>query len=119
MISDPDLYRFPKALPILTPIIEVKNVITPITMTAKTTFTRRVESKTLTGEATNVIPTASASMLVAIAIKSMVLTSKPGDTSSSGPKASLIIFPPIRDSRMKVTQGATVLISFSNPDPTR
>ena len=76
-------------------------------------------SKTLTGTATNVIPTASASILVATAIINMVLTSKSGFTSSAGANASLIILPPIRDSNINATHGATIVINFSKREPTR
>ena len=119
MISEPDLYRIPNICPIFTPIMDIMHVITPIIITAITTFIIPAVSNTFTGTATNVIPTASASILVATAIINIVLTSNSGFTSSGGAKASLIMLPPISESSINATQGATTLISFSNREPTR
>ena len=99
--------------------MEMMQVITAIIATAKSTLIILPEEKTLTGTATKVIPTARASILVAIAIINIVFTSNPGLASSGGPKDSLIILPPIRVSRINATQGATAVIRFSNLEPTR
>ena len=94
-------------------------MMTAIMAHAKSTLIRALASKTLTGTATNVIPTASASILVATAIINIVLTSKSGFTSSAGENASLIILPPIRDSNINATHGATIVINLSKREPTR
>ena len=58
----------PKTFPILTPKAEVKNVNIPINEIAATMFT--------SGKSANVMPTAKASILVAIAKWSIVLKSR-------------------------------------------
>ena len=95
------------------------HVITAITITAKITFEIPSVENTLTGTATNVMPTANASILVATAIRNMVFTSNSGFTSSGGANASFTIFPPIRVSSTKATQGAMILMRCSKREPTR
>ena len=69
----------PNALPILTPIAESVNVITPINATANQMFTSGIKPK--------VTPTASASMLVATAIGTIALTQKEQPQSSADRKS--------------------------------
>ena len=73
-----------------------------------------------TGTQAKVMPTASASILVATAIRNMVFTSSAAEVSSSSlDRASRIMLPPISASSTKAIHGATALMYFSNPEPNR
>ncbi len=61
------LYFVPKIPPIYVPAADIAKIITAITHTANTALISDEAERTLTGMATNVTPTASASMLVAMA----------------------------------------------------
>lgn len=88
-------------LPAQTPADEIINVIIPIIAAAiNVLIYTEIPEIILTGTHTKVIPTASASMLVAIAIISIVLNPSESSASfSSENRASLIILPPIAKSR--------------------
>ena len=81
--SAPDLYLVPKTLPIFTPSDENKNVVIHMMRHAKNVLNKEDALKSFTGTATNVIPTASASIEVATASKNIFLTSNPALASSS------------------------------------
>ncbi len=101
-----DLYFAPNTLPILTPIAERTNVVTPIIETAGTISTSRKA---------NVTPTASASILVATARASIVRGEKESlRFSSSFLTASRIIFAPISASSTNAIQWSMFLIRLSN-----
>ena len=93
-LSAPDLNLVPHRFPSFTPAKPNAKVVAPIRVTARTMFTLSTAK---------LIPTASASMLVAIAKRSMVFTSKLASSFSSSP-ASLIILSPIMRRRTKAIQ---------------
>ena len=72
------------------------------------------EIKTFTCKKAKVMPTASASMLVATASGSMVLNENESFTFSSFEKDSLIIFAPMSKSRPKAIQWSIFVMSDSN-----
>ena len=89
-------YLDPKTLPILTPKTENKKVVMPMIST---------DDQILTWMQANETPTAKASMLVAMASKSMVLKPKEPSCSSSLPQtASRIMLAPIKKSKLKAIQ---------------
>ena len=94
----------------------------PMRQTATTVFTRGEAAMISTGTQAKVMPTASASILVATAIRNMVFTSSAAEVSSSSSsldRASRIMLPPINASSTKAIHDATVLMYFSNPEPNR
>ena len=67
-----------------------------------------------------VTPTASASMLVAMASGSILLMETESSVFSSSPETpSRIIFPPISPSRIKAIQWSKAVILLSNCAPSR
>ena len=92
------------------PTAESMNVVVPIIAIAGTISTSIHANET---------PTASASMLVATARGSIVLTENESSSCSSSPKASLIIFAPISASRMNAIQWSMLVMSHSNCFPRR
>ncbi len=95
-ISAFDLYFVPKTLPIFNPKAEIINVTIPMHDTAKTILTFKNASE---------IPTARASMLVAMARSSIDLNDRElSDFSSSLESASLIIFRPIKSKSINAIQ---------------
>ena len=107
------LYREPKTFPILTPTNENRKVVMPIIMTENQIFTLRNANDT---------PTAKASMLVAMAIMSMVLNPQPHEllsssSSSSSDKASLIILTPMTSNRPNAIQWSKAVMRCSNCAP--
>ena len=86
----------PNRLPILTPAIEMTSVTSPIIKAGK---------NMLSSVMANDIPIARASMLVAIASRTIVLTPMSASTSSSSPNSpSRTMFAPIRNRRKNATQ---------------
>ena len=92
-----DLYRAPKTLPSLTPSADRAKVMVPMKTTAGTMSTFRKAKET---------PTASASMLVAMASGNMVFASKRSlcSSQSAQEKDSRIMFAPMKASRMNAIQ---------------
>ena len=90
-------YLSPKTFPTLVPIMDNTNVIIPINVIAKIKFTFKNA---------NVIPTANASILVAIANTIIVLNPTLSLQFSllSSLKASFIMFPPIILNKINATQ---------------
>jgi len=115
-----DLYLTPKRLPTLTPTKEKQNVVIPMIMAASSVLTSAVDATRLTGTIAKVIPTARASILVATAMRNMVLTSSPASAVSSFlERASRIMLKPIRANSTKATHGAMASMYFSKREPRR
>ena len=96
-------------LPIFKPMIDRRNVVAPIIATADHISTARTANET---------PTASASMLVATAIISMVCAEKSGSgLTFSREKDSRIMFIPINPSRKKAIQWSMDETKFENVTP--
>ena len=107
-----DLYFAPNTFPTFNPIAERMNVVAPMNSTAATIFT--------SGSNAKVIPTARASILVAMASRSIVLKlNEASSFSSSFDSASLIILPPIRQSSTNAIQWSTAVIYCSKVEPKR
>ena len=95
-------------------------MVRPIRQTATTVFISWLAAMISTGTQAKVMPTASASMLVATAIRNMVLTSSAAEAfSSSLLSASRIMLPPISASSTKAIHDATALMYISKPAPSR
>ena len=90
-----DLYRKPNMLPILTPIVAIKKVVQPMRETAGRIFTLKNAK---------VMPTAKASILVAMARGSMVRGEKEALCFSDSLRDSSTMLPPISDSSTKAIQ---------------
>ena len=104
------LYLRPNRLPTFSPTAEQTNVVMPIRQTASGTLT--------SGSSANVMPTASASMLVASASRSIVLKlneSLPLDSSLD--RLSLIMPAPMADSSTNATQWSKAVMYCSNVEP--
>ena len=98
-------------MPTRTPTAEITNVVQPINPAARKMLTCSVES---------VMPAASASMLVAIAISSIGLKEYDASTfSSSSESASRIMFAPSSASRMNAIQWSRREMYFSKVEPSR
>ena len=107
-----DLYFVPNTFPTFRPIADRIKVVAPMNRTAAAIFT--------SGRSAKVMPTASASMLVAIASSSIVLKLNDASSfSSSFESASLIIFPPIKHSSTNAIQWSTAVIYCSKVEPRR
>ena len=103
-----------------TPTIENKNVVNVISRHAKIVLMKFDAFRIATGTATNVMPTASASIEVATAIMNIVFTLKPSFVSSSSfEKASRSILMPMIESRMNASHGAILLMIDSKPEPSK
>jgi hypothetical protein len=119
VISAALLYREPNIFPILTPAKENKKVVIPMTVTDFHKSTDKKAKDT---------PTAKASMLVAIAIISIVLKPVllhehsavgccPSSADSSSDKASLIILTPMTSNNPNAIQWSKDVIICSNCAP--
>ena len=100
----------PNRLPIFTPRMENRKVVTPM---------MSIDDQIFTWMQAKEMPTARASMLVAIANKSIVLKSKaPLCSWSSLPQtASRIMLAPIKKSNPKAIQWSTAVMYSSNCSP--
>ena len=102
--------RLPKMLPIFTPMADRAKVVTPIREAASQIFVFPAMAREM--------PTASASMEVATAIRNMVLTERSAETSSSFfERASRIIFAPIKARRVKAIQWSMASMASANRLP--
>ena len=103
-------YLEPNAFPIFTPNTENKKVVSPI---------MSIDDQILTWMQAKEMPTAKASILVAMAKSNMVL--KPNELSDGSSSfldnASRIMLAPIRKSRLKAIQWSTAVIYCSNWEP--
>ena len=92
------LYFRPNTLPTFRPTADRINVVAPMKLTAAGRFT--------SGRSANVMPTASASMLVATASTSIVLNENELLLSSGSPlrSPSRSMFPPMSDSSTNAAQ---------------
>ena len=100
----------PNTFPIFTPMMENKKVVTPIINT---------DDQILTWIQAKEIPTAKASILVAMAKSSMVLNPNELSAGSSSfrDNASRIMLAPIKKSNPKAIQWSTAVMYRSNCEP--
>ena len=92
------------------PTAAIMKVVTPIRLAA---------GMMLTFRKAKVMPTASASMLVATAMRNMVLKPKSSLSSSDLPKDSFIMLPPMKASSTKAIQWSMFVMRCSNRKPSR
>lgn len=97
------LYLVPKTPPAYVPAADMAKVTTAITHTANTVLISTEAKRTFTGMATNVTPTASASMLVAMARGNIALIPKSADSSSAPENPSLTMLKPMIARMMNAT----------------